>query len=163
MSTSRLDYGWLSPPDKPAPALTLEVSQALPYQQQLHGITLHHTSELPTTRCYTDGWKRHCRAGGGLYNGRFRAGFRVHGPQQVYRAETIACALASELNKEGDDVILDSQGVVKATRTKRKGVVKEQDNRDIGYHNTSTKDSPYVNYLQRLQGHTREQPLRHPS
>ena len=57
----------------------------------------------------------------------------------MYRAETIACALASELAKPGDDIILDNQSVVKATPIKRKGVVKDQDYRDIGYYNTSTK------------------------
>ena len=77
--------------------------------------------------------------GGGICNGNFRATFRVRGPQHVYCAETIACALASELASEGDEVILDNQGEVKATPSKRKGVVKDQDYRDIGYHNTSTK------------------------
>ena len=123
-ATSRLDYGWLNPPDEPTPEETLEVSQTLPYQQKLHGITLHDMGEPTTTRWYTDGSKRQGRAGGGIYNGNYRAAFRVHGPQQVYRAETLACALASELATEGDEVILDNQGVVKATPMKRKGVVK---------------------------------------
>ena len=57
----------------------------------------------------------------------------------MYRAETIACALASELAKPGDDIILDNQSVVKATPIKRKGVVKDQDYRDIGYLNSSSK------------------------
>ena len=47
-ATSRLDYGWLSPSDEPSRKETLEVCQALPHQQQLHGITLHYTGE-PTT------------------------------------------------------------------------------------------------------------------
>ena len=55
------------------------------------------------------------------------------------RAETTACALASQLASRGVDIILDNQSVVKATRIKRKGVVKDQDYRDIGYHNTSSK------------------------
>ena len=63
----------------------------------------------------------------------------MHGPQQVYRAETIACALASELARPGDDIILDNHSVVKATPIKHKGVVKDQDYRDIGYLNTSSK------------------------
>ena len=63
----------------------------------------------------------------------------MHGPQQVYRVETITCALASELASPGDDIILDNQSVVKATPIKRKGVVKDLDYRDIGYHNTSSK------------------------
>ena len=115
------------------------MSQALPHKQQLHGITLHDTGEPTTTRWYTDGLKRHGRAGGEIYNGNFRVAFHVHGPQQVYHAETIACALASKLAQEGDEVILDNQGVVKATPTKRRGVVKDQDYRDISYHNASTK------------------------
>ena len=82
-ATSRLDDGWLNPPDEPAPEETLEVSQALPHQQQLHRITLHYTGEPTTARWYTDGSKRHDRAGGGICNGNFRAAFRVHGLQQV--------------------------------------------------------------------------------
>ena len=57
----------------------------------------------------------------------------------MYRAETSACALACELATKGDEIILNNQGVVKAIPIKRKGVVKEQDYRDIGYHNPSTK------------------------
>ena len=138
-ATSRLDYGWVNPPDEPTPEETHEVCQALPYQQKIHGITVHYTGEPTTTRWCTDGSKRHGGAGGGIYNGTYRAAFRVHGPQQVYRAETIACALASELASPGDDIILDNQSVVKATPIKRKGVVKDQDYRDIGYLNTSSK------------------------
>ena len=91
------------------------MSQTLPYQQKVHGITLHYTGKPTTTRWYNDGSKQQGREGGGIYNGNYRAAFRVHGPQQVYRAETIACALASELAREGGEVILDNQGVVKAT------------------------------------------------
>ena len=138
-ATNRIDYSWMNPPEEPTPEETHEVCQALPHQQKLHGITIHYTGEPTTTRWYTDGLKRHGRAGGGIYNGTYRAAFRVHGPQQVYRAETIACALASELAKPGDDIILDNQSVVKATPIKRKGVVKDQDYRDIGYLNSTTK------------------------
>ena len=60
----------------------------------------------------------------------------------MYRAETIACALASGLASPGDDIILDNQSVVKATPIKQKGAVKDEDYRDIGYHNTSTKQLP---------------------
>ena len=135
-----MDYGWLNPPEEPSPDEILEVTQALPHQQELHCITLLHTGEPTTAWWYTDGSKRQGRAGGGgIYNGNFRAAFRVQGQQQVYRAETIACALASELAREGDEVILHNQGVVKATLTKRRGVHKDQDYRDIGYHNASTK------------------------
>ena len=129
----------MNPPDEPTPEETREVFHALPHQQKIHGITIHYTGKPTTTWWYTDGSKRHGRAGGGIYNGTCRAAFRVHGPQQVYRAETIACALASELASPGDDIILDNQSVVKGTPIKRKGVVKDRDYRDIGYHNTSTK------------------------
>ena len=129
----------MKPPDEPTPEETHEVYQTLPHQQKIHGITIHYTGEPTTTQWYTDGSKRHGRAGGRIYNGTYRAAFRVHGPQQVYRAETIACALAFELASPGDDIILDNQSVAKATPIKRKGVVKEQDYRDIGYHNTSSK------------------------
>ena len=81
----------------------------------------------------------HGRAGGGIYNGDFRAAFRVLGPQQVYRAETMACTLASDMSKEGDEIILDNQRVVKATLTKWKGVVKDQDYQGIGYHQVVSK------------------------
>ena len=126
-------------PDEPTPEETHEVCQALPHQQKIHGITVHYTGEPSNTRWYTDGSKRHGRAGGGIYNGTYRAAFRLHGPQQVYRAETIACALASELAKPRDDIILDNQSVVKATPIKRKEGVKDQDYRDIGYLNSSSK------------------------
>ena len=46
---------------------------------------------------------------------------------------------ASELVSPGDEIILNNQGVVKATPIQRKGVVKDQDYRDIGYHNASSK------------------------
>ena len=96
-ATNRLDYGWMNPPDEPTLDETLKVCQTLPYQRKLHGITIHYTGEPTTTRWYTDGSKQQGRAGGGIYNGNYRAAFRVRGPQQVYRAKTIACALASEL------------------------------------------------------------------
>ena len=75
-------------PIKRTPEETLEVYQTLPHQQKIHGITIHDTGEPTTTRWYTDGLKRHGRAGRVIYNGTYRAAFRVHGPQQVYRAET---------------------------------------------------------------------------
>ena len=64
-ATNRLDYGWMNPPDKPTPEETLEVSQALPHQRKIHGITIHDTGEPSTTRWYTDGSKRQGRAGVG--------------------------------------------------------------------------------------------------
>ena len=124
-ATNGLDCGWLNPPEETTPEETLEVPQALPHQRKLHGITIHYTGEPTTTKWYIDGSKRQGRAGGGIYNGNYRAAFRVHGPQQVYRAETIACTLASELASEGDEIVLDNEGVVKATFVKRKGVVKD--------------------------------------
>ena len=65
-ATSRLDYGWLNPPDEPSPDEILQVTQVLPHQQELHGITLRYTGEPTTARWYTDGSKRHRRAGGHL-------------------------------------------------------------------------------------------------
>ena len=44
-ATNRLDYSWMNPPDKPTLEETLEVSQALPHQRKLHGITVHYTGE----------------------------------------------------------------------------------------------------------------------
>ena len=44
------------------------------------------------------------------YNGDFRAAFRVHAPQQVYGAETMVCALASNMDGEWDEIILNNQG-----------------------------------------------------
>ena len=41
--------------------------------------------------------------------------------------------------RAGNEIILDNQGVVKATPPKRKGVVKDQDYRDIGYHSVTTQ------------------------
>ena len=119
-ATNRLDYGWMNPPKEPTPEETLEVSKALTRQQKLHGITIHYTGEPTTTKWYANGSTRQGRAGGGIYNGNYRAAFRVHGPQWVYRAGTIVCAVASELASEGDEIVLDNQGVVKATPIKRK-------------------------------------------
>ena len=61
--TSCLDHGWLNPADEPTREETLDVSQALSHQQQLHGITLHYKGEPTTARLYTDGSKRHGRGG----------------------------------------------------------------------------------------------------
>ena len=57
----------------------------------------------------------------------------------MYRADTIACVLVSGLAHEGDEVVLDHQGVVKAIPTRRGVVVKDQVYRHIGYHNALTK------------------------
>ena len=97
-----------------------------------------YTGHPTTRRWYTDGSKRHGRAGEGISNGEFRAAFRVHGPQQIYRAEIMACAVASNLAQPGDKIVLDS--VVKATPVPRKGVIKDQDYRERGYHNVTTKN-----------------------
>ena len=51
------------------------------------------------------------KLGAGMYNGLFQAAFRVHGPQQVHRAETMACAITSNMAQEGDEII--NKGVVK--------------------------------------------------
>ena len=65
--------------------------------------------------------------------------FRVHGPQQVYWLEAMACVVASHLAQPGDEMIPDNQGVVKATPIPRKGVVKDQDYRDPSCHNVTGK------------------------
>ena len=51
----------------------------------------------------------------------------------------MACAVASHLAQPGDNIVLDNQGVVKATPTARKGVVKDQDDHDPSYHNVTNK------------------------
>ena len=94
-ATNRLDYSWMNPPEEPTPEETHEVCQALPHQQKLHGITIHYTGEPTTTRWYIDGSKRHGRAGGGIYNGTYRAASRVHGPQFVFSNDE--AAVISEL------------------------------------------------------------------
>ena len=87
--------------------------QALPLTQRILGVTVYCTGRPTTTRWYTDGSKRHGKAGGGISNGDFRAACRVHGPQRtrskkVYRAKTMACAVASHVAQPGDDIILDN-------------------------------------------------------
>ena len=52
----------------------------------------------------------------------------------------MACASAYDMAREGREIILDNQAVVKATPTKWKGIVKDQDYRDMGYQNATTKD-----------------------
>ena len=52
----------------------------------------------------------------------------------------MACAAASHLARPRDDIILDNQGVVKATSIPRKGVVKDHDYRDHSYHNVTSKN-----------------------
>ena len=63
-----------------------------------------------------------------------RASFCVRRPQQVCRAETMVCAVASHLAPLGDEFILNYQGVVKATPMPRKGMLKDQDYHDTGYN-----------------------------
>ena len=90
--------------------------QTLPHMRNVPGVTIYY-SRQPTTRWwYTDGSKHHNRAGGGISDGDFRAALCVHGPQQVYRAETTACAVAWDLAQLGDEIVLDSRGMVKASR-----------------------------------------------
>ena len=132
VTTHRLSYNSLTQPDEPALEETPHVTRTLPHTQSVLGVTAR--------RWYTDGSKRHGRAGGGISNEAFRAAVRVHGPQQVYRAETIACAVASDLAQPRDDIVLDNQGVVKVTPVPRRGIVKDQDYRDPGYCNVTTKN-----------------------
>ena len=62
---------------------------------------IYYTGHPTTRRWYTDGSKHHGRAGENISNGDFRAAFWVHGPQQVYRVETMACAPASDSTTRG--------------------------------------------------------------
>ena len=71
-------------------------------------MTIYHTGHPTTLRWYTGGSKRHGREGGGISNGKFRAAFRVHGPQKVYRAETMACPVAFDSTQPGDEIVLDN-------------------------------------------------------
>ena len=115
-----LGYSPLNPPDEPTQDQTAQVVHELPHKIQLQGVTIHYAGEPNTTRWWTNCSKRHGHAVGGMYNGNFWASFHVHGPQQVYRAETMVCVLASDMAKEGVEIILDNQRVAKAA-LKRKG------------------------------------------
>ena len=101
MAVNRLKYNSLNPPDEPMQDQTTHVVHEMPHTTQLQGVTIHYTGEPTITRWYTDGSKRHGQAGGEIYNGNNGAAFRVHGPQQVYRAETMACALVSDMARRG--------------------------------------------------------------
>ena len=102
VTTHRLSYDSLTQPNKPTPEETLEVTQALPHTRSVLGVTTYYSGQSKTRRWYIDGSKRHVRPGASNSNGDFRAAFRVHGPQQVYRAETTACAVASDLARGRD-------------------------------------------------------------
>ena len=115
VATHCLSYDNLTHPYDPTPEKTQEVIRLLPQTQHILGVTLHYTSKPTTNRWYTDGSKRHISAGGGISNGHLRAAFPVHGPQQMHRAETMACTVGSQLAQPKDEIILDHQGVVKAT------------------------------------------------
>ena len=91
------------------------MTHTLPHTRNALGVTIYYTGHPTIRRWYTDGTKRHGRAGGGISNGDFCAAFQVHGPQQVYRAETMACAVATDVAQPGDEIVLDNQGVVKGT------------------------------------------------
>ena len=49
------------------------------------------------------------------------------------------CAVASHLAQPGDEIILDNQGVVKATPVPQKGIIKDQDYHDPSYANVTSK------------------------
>ena len=113
VATHRLSYDSITQPDEPLPEETQKVTTQLSHTQNVLGVTVYYTGHPTTSRWYGDGSKRHGRAGGGIRNGEFRAAFRVHGARQVYRAEKMACAVASHPAQPGDEIILDNQGVVK--------------------------------------------------
>ena len=52
----------------------------------------------------------------------------------------MARAVASDLAQPGDEIVLDNQGVVKATLVPRRGVVKDQDYRDQSYHSATAQN-----------------------
>ena len=57
----------------------------------------------------------------------------------TYVAETMACAMASSMAQGVQEIILNNHGVVKARPTQRKGTIKDQDYRDVGYRNMISK------------------------
>ena len=80
----------------------------------------------------------------------------------------MACAIASELAHNNNEVILGNQGLVKATPTPQKAVVKDQDYRALGYKNTTRKQLSVVwipgarpgHDITRLPQHTWKQHIR---
>ena len=52
----------------------------------------------------------------------------------------MACAVASHLAQPVDKIVLDNQGVVKATPVPRRGVIKDQDYLYQSYRNVITKN-----------------------
>ena len=116
------------------------MAQSLTHTRSVILVTIYYSGPPTTRRWYTDASKRHGRAGGGLSNGDFHAAFCVHGPQQVYGAETMASAVASDLAQPGDEIVLDNKGVVKAAPVACKGAVTDQDDRDPGYRSVTTKN-----------------------
>ena len=107
VATHRLSYDNPTQPNETTPEETRDVTHTLPHTRNVLGVTIYYTGHSTTRWWYMDGSKRHSRARGGINNGEFRAAFRVHGPQQVYRAEAMACAVASDLAQPGDDIVLD--------------------------------------------------------
>ena len=140
VATHRLSYNSLTQPDVLTHEETRDMTQTLPHTRNVLGVTIYYTGHPTTRRWYTDGSKRHGRAGGGINNGECRAAFRVHGPQWLHRAESMACAVALDLAQPGDEIVLDNHGVVKATPVPRRGVVKDEDYRDESHHNVTTKN-----------------------
>ena len=59
----------------------------------------------------------------------FLGAFKVHSSSTcigLYKAETMACAIAFDMAPEGDETILNKQGVAKATPASRKGTIKDE-------------------------------------
>ena len=83
----------------------------LPNTRACCGVTLHYAGEPTTKRCYTHGSKRHGRMGGAIHRVQFHFTFRIHGPQQVHRAETMACAIATNMAPEGNEIVFGNQGI----------------------------------------------------
>ena len=73
VTTYRLSYDGLTQLEEPTPEETREVTQTLPQTRNVLGVIIYYTKQPTTRRWYTDGSKRHGRAGGGISNGDFRA------------------------------------------------------------------------------------------
>ena len=103
------------------------MSRTLPHTHNVLGVTIHYTGHPKRNRWYENRSKHQGRHSGGISNGDFQAALGVHGPQRVHRVETMVCAVASHLARPEDEIISETQGLVKAIPVPRKAVVNDQD------------------------------------
>ena len=117
----RLSYNSLQPPNEPTPEDTVAVLTQRPHTKICHGVTLYggKTQQHGGTQTAPNvtGRRR-------IYNG-VPGGLPSPWPQQVYKAKTMACAIVSNMAREGDEVILDNQRAAKAAPTPRRGTIKD--------------------------------------